>query len=184
MKKVLFAIIVAASAYTLAAAKTKDQKTLEVVPAVDLTRYVGKWYEIARLPNSFQKKCAGEVAATYSLIEKGEIRVINECRKSDGQVDTAEGKARLADKDGPTSKLEDRFAPAWLSWIPAVWGDYWVIDLAPDYSYSLVGTPDRKYLWILSRAPRLDESTYKMLIDKAAAQGFDVSRVVKTRQDS
>jgi apolipoprotein D and lipocalin family protein len=75
-----------------------------------------------------------------------------------------------------------RFAPSWLSWLSAVWGDYWIIDLAPDYSYSVVGTPDRKYLWILSRKPQLDETIYQRIIEQTAARGFDVSRLVKTRQ--
>jgi len=94
----------------------------------------------------------------------------------------AEGKARLASANGPNSKLKVRFAPAWLSWLPAVWGDYWIIELAPDYSYSVVGTPDRKYLWILSRTPQMDAATYDRLVRQSAAKGFDVARLVKTNQ--
>jgi apolipoprotein D and lipocalin family protein len=158
-------------------------QTLEVVPTVDLSRYAGKWYEIARLPNRFQKRCAGEVTAEYSL-SGDQLAVVNQCRLNDGQTDQAKGTARLANKNGPTSKLEVRFAPAWLSWLPAVWGDYWVIDLAPDYSYSVVGTPDRKYLWVLSRTPKMDEELYQSIIKQAAGKGFDVSRLIKTRQAS
>lgn len=155
---------------------------LQVVPAVELSRYAGKWYEIARLPNRFQKSCAGEVTAEYSLLAGNQIKVVNSCRRQNGQQERAEGQARLADKKGPNSQLEVRFAPAFLSWLPAVWGDYWIIALAADYHYAMVGTPDRKYLWILARTPQLDEATYQKLLQQAAAQGFAVAQVVKTRQ--
>jgi apolipoprotein D and lipocalin family protein len=168
--------------WTPALAGNDSSQTLEVVPSVELNRYTGKWYEIARLPNKFQNDCTGEVTATYSLLEDGTLKVVNECREKDGQSSRAEGQARLADKSGPNSKLKVRFAPAWLSWLPSVWGDYWIIDLAPDYGYSVVGTPDRKYLWILSRKPQMDESTYQRIIEQAAARGFDVSRLSKTKQ--
>lgn len=163
--------------------KADDVKTksVQVVPSVDLPRYTGKWYEIARLPNKFQKDCVGEVTATYSLLREGRLKVVNECRKERG-VARVEGEARLRDKNGPNSKLKVRFAPSWLSWLPFVWGDYWIIELAPDYSYSVVGTPDRKYLWILSRTAEMEAGTYKRVIEKAAAQGFDVSKLMKTRQ--
>ena len=158
-----------------------ETKSVQVVPSVDLSRYTGKWYEIARLPNRFQKDCIGEVTATYSLVGEGQLKVINECRKQGG-IARAEGEARIRAKDGANSKLKVRFAPSWLKWLPFVWGDYWIIELAPDYSYSVVGTPDRKYLWVLSRAAEMEEGTYKRLIEKAAAEGFDVSKLMKTRQ--
>ncbi len=164
------------------AATASNMKTLEVVTSVDLSRYTGKWYEIARLPFKYQKDCTGDVTATYSLLGAGEIKVVNACRKKNGQIEEAEGKARLADKKGPNSKLKVRFAPAWLSWLPFVWGDYWIIDVAPDYSYSVVGTPDRKYFGILSRNPHMDEATYKKLIGKAAKAGFEVARMLHTKQ--
>jgi len=150
---------------------------------VDLSQYAGKWYEIARLPNRFQKKCASEVTAVYSLVSN-QLSVVNQCRLNNGQTDRAEGRARLADKSGANSKLEVRFAPAWLSWLPAVWGDYWIIGLAPDYSYSVVGTPDRKYLWVLSRTPKMSEGLYQRIIKQAADKGFNVSRLIRTRQSS
>jgi apolipoprotein D and lipocalin family protein len=180
LRKMFGLFFILTSASVLAGADRPQ--ALEVVPTVDLSRYAGKWYEIARLPNRFQNKCAGEVAAGYSQLEGGQLKVVNECRQNDGQITRAEGKARLADKGGPNSKLKVRFAPAWLSWLPAVWGDYWVMDLAPDYSYSVVGAPDRKYLWILARTPRMDEAIYQRIIEQTAAKGFDVSRLVKTRQ--
>lgn len=177
------AVIVPAA---ITVAKSRDRKKSDqkpaVVPSVDLTRYQGKWYEIARFPNRFEKSCASDVSATYTLNSDQTIRVVNECRKADGRMKRAEGRARKADNDGPTSKLEVRFAPAFLSFLPLVWGDYWVIDLAPDYSYSVVGDASRDYLWILSRTPLMDEAKYQQAVSAAAAQGYDISRLVKTKQ--
>ncbi len=181
MKKLFALGLIILPVLALSRTTNSDTKSVQAVSSVDLTRYAGKWYEIARLPNRFQKDCTGEVSATYSPLEAGRLKVVNECRKNGGIV-RAEGVARLAVKDGSNSKLKVRFAPSWLSWVPFVWGDYWVIELAPDYSYSVVGTPDRKYLWILSRSPQMDEGTYKRLIERAEAQGFDSARLLKTRQ--
>ncbi len=182
LRKLFASVLVLANLPVLA--EMNRPATLEVVPSVDLSRYAGKWYEVARLPNRFQNKCAGEVTASYSQLEGGQLKVVNECRRQNGQITRAEGRARLADKSGPNSKLEVSFAPAWLEWLPAVWGDYWIIDLAPDYSYSVVGTPNRKYLWVLSRAPQMEEATYQRIVEGAAARGFDVSRLIRTRQAS
>ena len=182
LSKLFTVILILVGTATLADAE--NPKALTVVPSVDLARYTGKWYEIARLPNRFQKNCAGEVMAEYAPLAGNQLQVVNACRKKNGQTMRAEGQARLADKSGPNSKLEVRFAPAWLSWLPAVWGDYWIIDLATDYSYSVVGTPDRKYLWILARTPNLDEAIYQRIIQQTAAQGFAVAQLVKTRQSN
>ena len=163
-------------------ASQKDKEPLRVVPSVDLNRYEGLWYEIARLPNRFEEKCASDVTAFYERTGDDKIKVTNQCRKRDGKLTKAEGVARLADKDGPNSRLEVRFAPGFLSFLPFVWGDYQIIELAPDYSYAVVGSKDRDYLWFLSRTPQIDESTYKELMDSAAAQGFDVSKILRTKQ--
>jgi apolipoprotein D and lipocalin family protein len=177
----LFLEVLMVLAFTaLARAENQDPK---VVPSVDLQRYQGKWYEIARLPNRFQQQCVGNVAATYTLRQDGKIAVLNECKLKDGKTDRAEGIARLADSKGPNSKLKVRFAPAYLSFLPFVWGDYWIIDLAPDYSYALVGDPARKYFWILARNPKIDEQIYKQLVEKARAQGFPVNRLIRTKQE-
>lgn len=167
---------------TAVVGSASSPQPLKVVPSVDFLRYAGRWYEVARLPNRFQNQCVGEVVASYSLLETDRLKVVNECRQSNGQMSRAEGIARLADKRGPKSKLKVRFAPAWLSWLPAVWGDYWVIDLAADYSFSVVGTPDRKYLWILSRSSKMDEGIYQKIVRQVEAEGFDVSRLAKTPQ--
>jgi len=151
---------------------------------VDLARYAGRWYEIARLPNRFEDHCAGDVAATYTLRPDGRFTVVNECRKRDGQTTRAEGVARLADEKGPASRLKVRFAPAVLSFLPFVWGDYWILELDRDYRYAVVGDPSRKYLWVLSRSPEMDAATYESLVATAARLGFDTARLVRTPQSS
>jgi apolipoprotein D and lipocalin family protein len=163
-------------------AEKKEKEPLRVVPSVELARYAGLWYEVARLPNRFEEKCAGDVTAEYTLVKADRIKVVNRCRKKDGRMTEAEGVARLTDKKGPNSRLEVRFAPSYLSLLPFVWGDYQIIELAPDYGHALVGDPSRKYLWILSRTPRMDEETYRRLTEAARSQGFDVSRLIRTRQ--
>jgi apolipoprotein D and lipocalin family protein len=150
---------------------------VQSVPSVDLARYAGRWHEVARLPNAFEKACDRNTTADYELLADGTIRVVNSCVRKDGGVMRAEGRARLADPHGSASRLKVRFAPAWLSFIPMVWGDYWVLELTPDYGAALVGDPSRKYLWILARTPNPDEATYQQLVSTAAAQGFDVKRL-------
>lgn len=167
-------------ALSLFAARGVDQP-LKVVDNLDRQKYLGQWFEIARFPNRFQKDCAGDVVAEYSDRGDGRISVRNRCRTADGGSKDAEGVARRVD-GAPASVLQVRFAPAFLSFLPMVWGDYQVIALDEGHSYSLVGTPDREYLWILARQPQLDEATYTKLLNTAREQGFDVKRVVKTPQ--
>ncbi|MDD5088496.1 MAG: lipocalin family protein [bacterium] len=163
-------------------AAAAELPALEVVPEVDLQRYAGTWYEIARLPNWFQKKCAGEVAATYTLLEDGDIRVVNRCRTENGDLSEAVGRAKLASPRGPNTKLKVRFAPGFLAPLLFVWGDYWIIALAPDYSYAAIGEPNRKYLWILARAPQLDEAALQAVLEQVRAQGYDLSGLLRTQQ--
>src|SRR5690606_7941083 len=150
----------------LAACATTTGANLPTQPGVDLQRYAGTWYEQARLPNQFQEDCIG---------------VINQCRLRDGSLRTVEGEGRLSRAADPRAPaiLEVRFAPAWTSWLPMVWGDYWIIRLEGDYEYSLVGTPDRKYLWVLSREPQADPAVVERLLEHAGQLGFKVDEVVK-----
>lgn len=159
-----------------------DRPPLAVVPAVDLKRYTGIWYEIARLPNRFQTDCAGDVIATYTLLDDGEIKVVNRCRKDDGSYSEAEGRARRAEDGDPEAKLKVRFAPAFLSFLPFVWGNYWIIDLSPDYTYAVIGEPDRNYLWILSRTPSLDENTLRGILGRIETQHYDLRTLIHTEQ--
>ncbi len=158
----------------LLSARTTD---LSVVPDVDLKRYQGRWFEIARLPNRFQKKCAGDVTATYTLRGNQKIRVLNTCRESNGRISKASGTARLRDGNGPAAKLKVTFFGSFS-------GDYWIIDLDHDYGWAVVGTPNRKYLWILSRTPDLPRATYDRLLARAKFLGFDTRNVQRTAQQS
>ena len=148
------------------------------VPSVDLERYAGKWFEVARLPTRFQKDCIG-ATAEYRLLDERKVQVINTCYRSDGTVRDIEGVARVVDPSG--AKLEVRFDNFFFKlfgWL--VKPNYWILDLAEDYGYAVVGSPDRKYLWVLSREPTMDEALYERLMERAAAQGFDVERILRT----
>jgi len=154
---------------------------VQTVPAVDLTRYVGDWFELARFPNRFQRQCVGDVAAHYTMRPDGRITVVNRCRIADGTLTDAQGIARVTDTR-TSAKLKVRFAPAVLSFLPFVWGDYWILGIADDYSWAVVGSPDRKYLWILARTPTLGAEPYSFAIAVARANGFAVDDLVKTVQ--
>lgn len=152
---------------------------VRTVDRVDLDRYLGEWHEVARFPNRFQDQCAGDVVATYSRRDDGRIDVVNRCRLADGGLEEAAGVARVVDTS-TNAKLKVRFAPAWLRWLPMVWGDYWIIGLADDYSWAAVGSPDRRYLWILSRTPALDTSSLEAAKEAARRNGFDIGRLQMT----
>lgn len=174
---VVFAGLMAA---TVAAAA--DPSPVRAVPTLDLARYAGTWYEVARYPNRFQRSCAANVTAEYVRRQDGRITVINQCQRTDGSMIRAVGTARKATPNGPDSQLKVRFAPSWLSFVPAVWGNYWVIDLGPDYAYAVVGDPSRDYLWILSRTPVLSPELLERARAAAVANGFDLNRLVQTKQ--
>jgi apolipoprotein D and lipocalin family protein len=142
---------------------------------------MGTWYEIAKYPNWFQKKCVAETKAEYRFQAGGSVQVINRCRCEAGDIDEAIGEARQI---GPStsSKLKVRFAPSWLSLFPFVWGDYWVVDLDENYQLVAVGEPKREYLWVLSRTPKVESSVYEALLGRLKSQGFDLSRLELTKQ--
>lgn len=164
----------------LAAMARADQEPLRVVPKLDYERYSGTWFEVARLPFRYQKDCASDVTASYTPRSDGRITVSNRCLRADGAAQQAEGVARRVDGQ-PPSVLKVRFAPAFLSFLPLVWGDYQVIALGADYEYAVVGTPDRSYLWFLSRTPQMERKLYDELVQEAKSQGFDVARLIETR---
>ncbi len=158
----------------LAGCSSSNYLPLATVDSVDVNRYVGKWYEIVRLPNSFQKECDC-TTAEYSIIDSTTIRVLNKCLKN-GELDDAEGKAFVVEGSN-NSKLRVQFFWPFR-------GDYWIIDLDSDnYSYAVVGTPSRKYLWILSRTKTMDDALLKSLIQKCKDKGFDVSKLIITKQE-
>lgn len=154
---------------------------VRTVPSVDLDRYAGSWFEIARFPNRFQTKCAGYVRAEYRRRDDGRIDVVNSCRTADGSETVAAGIARVVDTKS-SAQLKVRFAPAVLSFLSFVWGDYWIIGLAGDYSWAVVGSPDRKYLWVLSRTASMSDQAYDAAIATARDNGFDTGRLQRTRQ--
>ena len=176
MKKSVVALFLGFSALNVWA-----QDTLLTVPSVDLPRYLGTWVEIAKYPNRFQKKCVSNTSAQYSAQADGTLRVLNRCTQQDGQISEAVGQARQI--GGNTSpKLEVRFAPAWLSFLPWVWGNYWVIDLDADYQMVAVSEPKREFLWILSRTPAVNAQAYGALLGRLEKKGFDLTKLEKSKQ--
>lgn len=146
-----------------------NSEEVQTVSHVDLTKYSGKWYEIAKIPNSFQKHCKSRTTAFYKLREDGNIDVINSCYDEEGELDKAEGLAKVVDTVS-NAKLEVSFVS--ILGIHLFWGDYWIIGLDKDYQYAVVGTPNRKYGWILSRIPKLSENTLKEIFEILKNQGY------------
>ncbi len=175
--KTLTMLLLATLATGCAASTTTRLKLpeLKTVPHVDLTRYVGTWYDIASFPQRFQRGCTG-TTATYTLRSDGTIEVLNRCRDRalDGRERVAKGRARVVDRS-TNSKLK-------VSFFRPFWGDYWIIDLGPDYEYAVVGHPGRDYLWILSRTPVMDAAMYEGILDRLRQQGYDVTRLNRTLQ--
>jgi apolipoprotein D and lipocalin family protein len=160
-----------------AAKNGNDMQALETVDFVDLGRYVGQWYEIARYHHRFQEGCVGS-RATYTLRDDGKIGVINECydKSFSGKLRSVNGKAWVVDKE-TNARLKVSFF-----WPFA--GDYWIIDLGRNYEYAVVGHPNRKYLWILSRTPDMDEEVYQAILTRLQKQKYDTLKLIKTDQKS
>jgi len=155
---------------------------VKTITSLDVPRYLGTWYEIAKFPNWFQKKCVGNTKAVYALRADGNLQVLNSCTTANGDTSQAEGAAKqIGAKDSP--KLEVRFAPEWLSFLPLVWGDYWVIDLDSQYQVAAVSDPKRDYLWVLSRTPQMEPKVYDELLTRLQQQQFDVRKLEKTLQN-
>lgn len=150
-----------------------------VVEDVDLSRYIGRWYEIALIPVWFQKNCAGGTTAEYTLLKDGKIGVVNRCCTKDGKVKEAKGRAWVVDKKTP-AKLKVSFFSLFGFWLFA--GHYWIIDLDPDYQYAVIGHPSRDLGWILSRTPKLSEEVLRGIVDRLEANGYSFSRFKMTNQ--
>lgn len=150
-------------------------QTLQTVPYVDLKKYAGKWYEIASFPQRFQKGC-NCTTAEYTPTDKGYVIVENRCNKDsiNGKQSYIKGKAFVVENSG-NAKLKVQFFWPFR-------GKYWIIELADDYSYAVVGHPNRKYLWILSRTPSINDTTYQQIISRLKEKGFDVSKIRLTKQ--
>jgi apolipoprotein D and lipocalin family protein len=173
-----FLAIIASTLLVMVGCTYMGQETsspLTTVSHVDLNRYMGEWYEIARYPNSFQKGCVGS-KATYTLLDDGKVSVLNECYDGsfNGKLRSAKGKAWVVEKE-TNAKLKVSFF-----WFFA--GDYWIIDLGRNYEYAVIGHPKRKYLWILSRTKEMDEGVYEGILSLLRDRQYDTSKLVKTLQ--
>jgi apolipoprotein D and lipocalin family protein len=157
-----------------ASAESKTHPPLRTVDRVDLSRYSGAWYEIARYPNRFQRDCDSDTTAVYTLGKDGKVQVVNSCRQKNGKTKMARGTAKVADK---TTNAKLRVTFFW-----PFYGDYWVIGLDSDYRYAIVGEPKRNYLWILSRTPEMDGAIYEEILGQVRAAGYDPDKLIKTRQ--
>jgi apolipoprotein D and lipocalin family protein len=154
---------------------------LATITSLDVPRYMGNWFEIAKYPNKFQMKCVADTQAQYQLLPAGTVQVTNRCRKDNGEMDEAIGEVRQTGA-ATSPKLQVRFAPAWLSWLPMVWGNYWVIDLDDRYQLVAVSEPNREFLWVLARTPKVSAEAYDALLARLKVQGFELGKLERTRQ--
>ncbi len=175
----LWHALIALAVGTTATSFARETAPLTTVGSVDAARYAGRWYEIANYPNRFQRMCTGNTTAEYAPRDDGTLKVINRCSTASGASEV-EGVARRA--GGAPDKFQVSFLPAFLRWLPIGWGNYWVIGLAPDYRYAVVGEPSREYLWILSRTPALAEQDRLAIDELLRAQGYDPAKLVATPQ--
>ena len=159
--------------------QNKDLLQLVTVKQVDLKQYIGKWFEIAKIPNSFQDQCAYGTTAEYKIDEDEDIIVINSCYEKDGNPDVAEGLAKVVDRK-TNAKLEVSFVN--FLGIRPFWGDYWIIGLDENYQWAVVGTPSRKYGWILSRTPSLPDNTMQEIFSLLKSQNYNPADFEMSRQ--
>jgi len=167
--------VVTMALVTFAGVAPAKEPELTVVDSVELDRYLGEWYEIASYPAWFHRNCTA-VTARYSLRDDGRIKVVNSCRKGslDGKLKLSTGRAKVVDTD-TNAKLK-------VSFFGPFWGNYWIIDLDPDYQWAVVGEPKRKYLWILSRTRSMDEGVYEQILARLPDKGYDPSGLQRTVQ--
>lgn len=179
--KRLISVLLSSCVLAVLPARAVEPAALTPITSLDVARYMGVWHEVAKYPNWFQRKCASNTHATYKVLAPGQVEVLNRCRTAEGKTIEALGLARqIGPSDSP--KLEVRFAPEWLSFIPMVWGDYWVIDLDEAYQLVAVSEPKRQYLWVLSRTPQVNAQAYEALLQRLKARGFDLSELETSAQ--
>lgn len=156
--------------------RRRSEPALQTVWDLDLRRYMGRWFEIARYPARFQRECAKNSLAEYALLPNGTVRVENRCTAADGRIICARGTAKVADSR-TRAKFKVRFSP----FMPGA--DYWVIDLDAAYRWAVVGEPKRRYLWILSRTPAMDPATFSAICERLRQQRYIPERLIRTPQD-
>lgn len=149
------------------------------VKNLDLQRYAGSWYEIAAVPNRFQKDCARETTASYTVLPDQRLGVDNRCAEADGEVDEARGRAKAGDRPG-TLKVSFIHFFDWWFWLFS--GDYWVLALDTDYQWALVGHPTRRYGWVLARHSSLTSDQREAILVALRAQGYDPCKLITTPQ--
>lgn len=171
--------LTAVSALVAAFMAKNARKDLASAAHVDLDRFVGSWHEIARLPGNLDRECVSDTRATYARTDNG-LRLLSLCRRDNGSIKRSTGHARLAD-DATQARFKISYSPASLDFLPFVWSDYTIIDVADDYSTAIIGTADRKSLWLLARHPSVDDAERKEFLNKARAQGFDTTALLYTR---
>ena len=175
--KVLSVILLVALALPASAAQYRDTSVpMTVEGALDLNRYLGKWYEIARFPNRFERGCVG-VTAEYSMRSDGDVRVVNTCREGtlDGKVTVADGSARV--------EAPGRLSVTFVPWLPFARGDYWVLYVAPDYSMAVVGNPKGTTGWILARTPQISAKQRALAESILSINGYDISKLEDVLQN-
>ena len=186
LKQVWCTAVLAVAAWGVTAQTTATPAPLppvNTIATLDVPRYMGTWYEIAKFPNRFQAKCVANTRARYLAQTDGSVQVLNSCITADGSTIDALGLAKQIGT-ATSPKLQVRFAPVWLSWLPMVWGDYWVIDLDADYQLAAVSDSKREYLWVLSRTPQVNDKAYGALMERLKAQHFEVEKLERTTQTS
>ena len=174
------AVVFVTMVITIAKAQNRTETHgLITVKRVELKRYAGKWYEISKIPNRFQRQCAGNTTAQYTIRDDGRIDVINRCQKENGDFDQAIGIAKAVDPV-TNAKLKVSFVRfLWRWWF---WGDYWIIGLGTDYTYAIVGTPSRKYGWVLSSTPEMNPDQYESVVEELRKQGYNPGDFERTQQ--
>ena len=153
-----------------------SDRPVQSVQNLDVGRYMGLWYEIFRLPLKWEEEGARDITAHYTLRPDGKIVVDNRCLLPDGRPKQALGLAKPV--GGSTSRLKVSFLPKAIRWLPLGWGDYWVLKIDPDYLYSLVGDPARKYLWLLSRSPQVPQGVADHYLNYALSLGYDLGPLI------
>lgn len=186
MKKIiqtalLLSLIVFSGAAFAQSKKADKMPPPQTVPIVDLKLYQGKWFEIARYPNKFQKKCVANTTATYTLKTDNSFDVFNECLVKNGTLEGARGAAKTV-VGGSNAKFEMTFAPQYKSFLSDDWRDYWVVDLDADYRFAAVGDPKREHLWILSRVPEMSDAVYQNILRRVETLGYNPAKLQKTQQ--
>ncbi|MDA3860743.1 MAG: lipocalin family protein [Melioribacteraceae bacterium] len=177
MKKLIVMFLILAMQIFAQNNKVAEPK---VVDSVNLEKYIGTWYEIAKIPNRFQSDCAKNTTATYSINSDGTLKVVNKCIEDDGEIDEAEGVAIITDTLS-NAKLEVSFV-SFLGWRP-FWGAYWVIGLDENYEWAIVGHPERKYGWILSRTKSIDDETESKIFAILEKQGYELNKFEMSLQE-